>query len=87
MADEINSESLIPTVVILSCLMVVGFVGNLHVSFVYAFRLKPTNHGIFITVRGIYDISACIVLIPFRNYCTSIHGIMAVFLCVESTKS
>ncbi|XP_060580306.1 5-hydroxytryptamine receptor 7-like [Ruditapes philippinarum] len=68
MADKINSESFISAVVILSCLMVTGFVGNLHVIFVYAFRLKPTNHAIFIIVLSIYDISACIVLIPFILY-------------------
>ncbi|XP_060582069.1 neuropeptide Y receptor type 6-like [Ruditapes philippinarum] len=68
MADEITSESFIPAVIILSCVMVVGFVGNLHVIFVYAFRLKPTNHGFFIIVLSIYDISACTVLIPFMIY-------------------
>ncbi|XP_060583729.1 hydroxycarboxylic acid receptor 2-like isoform X2 [Ruditapes philippinarum] len=66
--NELKSESLIPAVVILAFLMVVGFVGNLHVLFVYAFRVKPTNHRIYIIFLSIQDITACTILIPLRIY-------------------
>ena len=66
--NELRSENLIPGVVLMVLLMVVGFFGNLHVLYVYTFRVKTTNHGIYIIFLSVQDICACTILIPLRVY-------------------
>ncbi|XP_053374019.1 5-hydroxytryptamine receptor-like [Mercenaria mercenaria] len=65
---ELNLEEAkqyIGGVVFVAIIMAVGFVGNLHVLLVYAFRMKPSNHRIFILVLGVLDFITCIVGMPF----------------------
>jgi hypothetical protein len=66
--SELNHEEAkqyIGGVVFVSIIMVFGFVGNLHVLLVYTFRIKPSNHRIFILVLGALDFTTCIVGMPF----------------------
>lgn len=66
--SELNYEEAkqhVGGVVFIAVLMVIGFVGNLHVLFVYAFRMKPSNHRTFILVLGIMDFMSCTVGMPF----------------------
>ncbi|XP_045187682.2 trace amine-associated receptor 3-like [Mercenaria mercenaria] len=66
--NDLNADRLTGAVALLSFLMVTGFIGNLHVLFVYTFRLKPSNHGIYILFLSVQDIIACALLIPLRIY-------------------
>lgn len=52
-------------VVLLIILMVLGIVGNLHVLFVYTYRMKQTNQRIFILTIAVLDTVLCFVGIPF----------------------
>lgn len=52
-------------VVFVSILMVVGIIGNIHVLFIYTFRMKPSNHRIFILSLGVLDLITCIIGMPF----------------------
>ncbi|XP_053388476.1 neuropeptide Y receptor type 1-like [Mercenaria mercenaria] len=61
--DEIKPALVLPVF-----LMVTGFIGNLHVLFVYTFRLKPSNHGIYIRFLSVQDTIACVLLIPTQIY-------------------
>ena len=66
--DELNQEEAkqyIGGVAFVAIIMIFGFVGNLHVILVYAFRIKPSNHRIFILVLGTLDFITCIVGMPF----------------------
>ncbi|KAL4237698.1 hypothetical protein ACF0H5_002413 [Mactra antiquata] len=66
--EELNAEEAkqhIGGVVFVAILMIVGFVGNLHVLIVYAFFMKPSNHRIFILVLGTLDFITCIIGMPF----------------------
>ncbi|XP_053402763.1 uncharacterized protein LOC123550516 [Mercenaria mercenaria] len=45
--------------------MVLGIVGNVHVLYVYIFRMKPTSHRIFIIVLAMLDLLSCAVSMPF----------------------
>ncbi|KAL4237697.1 hypothetical protein ACF0H5_002412 [Mactra antiquata] len=66
--EDLNAEEAkqnIGGVVFVAILMIVGFVGNLHVLIVYAFFMKPSNHRIFILVLGTLDFITCIIGMPF----------------------
>lgn len=66
--EELNTEEAkqhIGGVVFVSMMMVVGFVGNLHVLLVYSLYMKPSNHRLFILVLGCLDFITCIVGMPF----------------------
>ncbi|XP_045169646.2 cholecystokinin receptor-like [Mercenaria mercenaria] len=65
--DDIK-EHYTGAVVLLAFLMVIGFIGNLHVLFVYTFRLKPSNHGIYILFLSVQDVIACSLHIPEKIY-------------------
>lgn len=52
-------------VVFVTILMVLGIIGNVHVLVVYAFRMKPSNHRIFILVLAAIDFTTCVVGMPF----------------------
>ncbi|KAK3578427.1 hypothetical protein CHS0354_035631 [Potamilus streckersoni] len=51
--------------VLVGILMLIGFVGNLHVLLIYAFRTKPSNHRIFILCLGVLDMVTCSIGMPF----------------------
>lgn len=66
--EELNNEEAkqyIGGVIFVSVLMLVGFLGNLHVLIVYAFYMKASSHRIFILVLGSLDFITCIVGMPF----------------------
>ncbi|XP_053402631.1 uncharacterized protein LOC128557952 [Mercenaria mercenaria] len=42
-----------------------GIVGNVHVLFVYTFRMKATSHRIFIIALAVLDLMSCTVGMPF----------------------
>ncbi|WAR19364.1 OX2R-like protein [Mya arenaria] len=52
-------------VVFVTLIMIAGVVGNLHVLFVYAFRIKPSNHQVFILTLGVLDFTTCVIGMPF----------------------
>lgn len=62
---EILTERLTGGVVFVIVLMVTGLIGNLHILFVYAFRLTLSNHRIFILFLGALDFLASIIAMPF----------------------
>lgn len=51
--------------VFVGILMLIGFVGNLHVLFIYALRTKPSNHRIFVLCLGVLDMVTCSIGMPF----------------------
>lgn len=66
--EELNSEEAklyLGGFVFVSVLMVFGIVGNLHVILVYGFRMKPSNHRVFILCLGLLDMTTCCVGMPF----------------------
>jgi hypothetical protein len=63
--NQEEAKQYIGGVVFVTIIMIFGFVGNLHVLLVYAFRIKPSNHRIFILVLGALDFTTCIVGMPF----------------------
>ena len=66
--EELNIEEAkqyIGGVVFVSILMVMGIIGNVHVIFVYAFKMKPSNHRIFILVLAVLDLITCSIGMPF----------------------
>ena len=62
--DEL-AERLIGGVVFVSILMVTGCVGNLLVLLVYMFRMKESNHRIFIVFLGLLDFLASSIAMSF----------------------
>lgn len=48
-----------------SIAMVIGITGNLHVLFVYSFRMKQSNPRIFILFLAALDFITCAVGMPF----------------------
>lgn len=52
-------------IVLLSIFLVFGVVGNIHVLFVYAFRMKRSNQRVFILVIAVLDMLSCVLGIPF----------------------
>ena len=66
--EELNDEEAkiyVGGVIFVSILMVFGIVGNLHVILIYGFRMKPSNHRIFILCLGLLDMTTCCVGMPF----------------------
>ena len=66
--NELNFEEAkqyIGGVVFVTIIMVIGIIGNAHVLFVYTFRMKPSNHRIFILSLGVLDMITCLVGMPF----------------------
>lgn len=66
--DELNNEEAkqyIGGVVFVSVLMLIGFLGNLHVLIVYTFYMKSLSYRIFIIVLGCLDFITCILVMPF----------------------
>lgn len=63
------TERLLGGVIFVCFLMVTGILGNLHVLFVYAFRVKSSNHRVFILFLGALDFLACCVAMPFTITC------------------
>ena len=52
--------------IFVSILMVIGIIGNVHVLYVYAFRIKnASNHRTFILMLGLVDFITCIIGMPF----------------------
>jgi hypothetical protein len=45
-----EAKQYIGGVVFVSIIMIIGIIGNLHVLYVYSFRMKPSNHRIFISI-------------------------------------
>ncbi|KAH3851329.1 hypothetical protein DPMN_093809 [Dreissena polymorpha] len=52
-------------VVFVALLMTAGIFGNLHVLYVYVFRMKSSNHRVFILTLAILDFITCVVGMPF----------------------
>ncbi|XP_063422830.1 growth hormone secretagogue receptor type 1-like [Mytilus trossulus] len=66
--EELNHEEekqYVGGVIFVSIIMIIGIIGNLHVFFVYTFRIKPSNHRIFILSLAVLDMITCIVGMPF----------------------
>ena len=62
--EELNAEEAkvyVGGIVFVSILMVIGIIGNLHVLFVYGFRMKQSNHRVFILCLGMLDLTTCCV--------------------------
>ena len=61
--EELNSEEAKNhfwwICVLCQFLMVLGVVGNLHVIIILGFRMKPSNHRIFILYLGLLDMTIC----------------------------
>ncbi|XP_045165561.1 trace amine-associated receptor 4-like [Mercenaria mercenaria] len=62
---DILAERLVGGVVFVSVLMITGLIGNLHVLLVYMFRMKSSNHRIFILFLGVLDFLASCLAMPF----------------------
>ncbi|XP_071156966.1 cholecystokinin receptor type A-like isoform X1 [Mytilus edulis] len=66
--EELNQEEAkqyVGGIIFVTFLMIIGIIGNLHVLFVYTFRIKPSNHRIFILSLAVLDMITCIVGMPF----------------------
>ena len=66
--EDLNYEEAkqnIGGVVLVSIIMIIGIIGNLHVLFVYTFRIKTSNHRIFILTLGVLDLLTCVIGMPF----------------------
>ncbi|KAH3851349.1 hypothetical protein DPMN_093829 [Dreissena polymorpha] len=48
-------------VVFVALLMTAGIFGNLHVLYVYVFRMKSSNHRVFILTLATLDLITCVV--------------------------
>jgi hypothetical protein len=62
---NVLAERLIGGVVFVSILMVIGCAGNIVVLLVYTFRMKASNHRIFIVFLGLLDFLASSIAMPF----------------------
>ncbi|KAL3891693.1 hypothetical protein ACJMK2_003943 [Sinanodonta woodiana] len=51
--------------ILVGILMLIGFVGNLHVILIYSLRKKRSNHRIFILCLGVLDMVTCSIGMPF----------------------
>lgn len=60
-----EAEQYLGGVIFVTVVMVVGIIGNMHVLFVYTFRIQRSNHRIFILVLGVLDFITCTVGMPF----------------------
>ena len=66
--EELNGEEAkkyVGGVVFVTLLMTAGIVGNLHVLLVYALRIKPSNHRVFILTLGVLDFTTSVIGMPF----------------------
>lgn len=66
--ENLNSEKMetrIGAVAFVGILLIFGFIGNLHVLAVFAFRMQPSNNRTFILCLAVVDIIACIIGMPF----------------------
>ncbi|CAC5369289.1 CCKAR [Mytilus coruscus] len=66
--EELNNEEAnqnIGGIIFVTIIMIIGIIGNLHVLFVYIFRMKPSNHRIFILSLAVLDLITCIIGMPF----------------------
>ncbi|VDI49588.1 Hypothetical predicted protein [Mytilus galloprovincialis] len=66
--EELNQEEAkqyVGGIIFVTIVMIIGIIGNLHVLFVYTFRIKPSNHRIFILSLAVLDMITCIVGMPF----------------------
>ena len=66
--EDLNYEEakqFIGGVVFVSIIMIIGIIGNLHVLYVYSFRMKPSNHRIFILTLAVLDLLTCVIGMPF----------------------
>ena len=60
-----EAKQFIGGVVFVSIIMIIGIIGNLHVLVVYTFRIKPSNHRIFIITLAVLDLLTCVIGMPF----------------------
>ena len=68
---ELNAKRMqahIPAMVMVSCLMLVGLVGNLLVVYVYKRRFKKTSSNYFIMTMAVFDLLACLIGMPTELY-------------------
>lgn len=66
--SELNAEEAqkyMGGTILVSTLAILGLIGNLHVLFVYIWRMKPSNHRVFIICLGVLDLITCVVGMPF----------------------
>ncbi|XP_052092304.1 growth hormone secretagogue receptor type 1-like [Mytilus californianus] len=66
--EELNHEEAkqyVGGIIFVTIIMIIGIIGNLHVLFVYTFRMKPSNHRIFILSLAVLDMITCTVGMPF----------------------
>ena len=69
--DQQNSEVIVKNIggiCLISTLLIVGVIGNLHVLVVFAFRMKPSNHRTFVCCLAVVDLIACVVSMPFTIF-------------------
>ena len=60
-----ESKQHIGGVVFVSIMMIFGIIGNLHVLFVYMFRMKPSNPRTCILTLALLDMMTCVIGMPF----------------------
>ena len=60
-----EAKQYIGGVVFVSIIMIIGIIGNLHVLYVYSFRIKPSNYRIFILTLAVLDLLTCVIGMPF----------------------
>lgn len=97
--EDLNSEEAklyLGGTILVCTLSVLGIIGNLHVLLVYIFRMKQSNHRVFIICLAVLDLITCMVGMPFvvinfrkpfTFYDTTICKILSFynfFICISS---
>lgn len=90
------SRLLLGALIFVAVMMVIGFLGNLHVVIFYALRMKSTNHRNFILFLSSLDLTSCIVGMPLTIYTLKepllyatnatckLHAFINYFVCIAS---
>ncbi|OWF49553.1 gastrin/cholecystokinin type B receptor-like [Mizuhopecten yessoensis] len=65
--DDVT-RALLPVIIIIACLMVIGFIGNPMVMYFYGCRMKTTPSYMFIVTLAIFDMISCTISMPFEIY-------------------
>ncbi|XP_060066018.1 bombesin receptor subtype-3-like [Ylistrum balloti] len=65
--DDVT-RALLPVIIIIACLMFIGFIGNPLVIYFYGCRTKTTPSYMFIVTLAIFDMISCTISMPFEIY-------------------
>ncbi|XP_033727351.1 gastrin/cholecystokinin type B receptor-like [Pecten maximus] len=65
--DDVT-RALLPVIIIIACLMLIGFIGNPLVMYFYGCRMKATPSYMFIVTLAIFDMMSCTISMPFEIY-------------------